>query len=291
MRGFFLVLLVAIVGAGGWIAGSIFPAPRAWTQSIVSQADSAREQLNFPDISLEELRAALSPEQFNEMRERATEIAAQTGDVIVVEREGEPLEEHADRLEDEADAAAAAAAASEGGPFEASLDLCPRMTVSNAPASTGEERKVDDYHPLVTINSVVLAANPTHDACLSSGFGPRNGRTHKGVDYHNDEGGPILAAGDGVIVEKKYRDDYGNMLLVDHGNGVYTRYAHLATFAQGTAVGTRVTAGQQIGLMGNTASYRIPVHLHYEILTGDYDTPRASFGLEPQSPFTLPAAG
>jgi murein DD-endopeptidase MepM/ murein hydrolase activator NlpD len=47
--------------------------------------------------------------------------------------------------------------------------------------------------------------------------------------------------------------------------------------------------GQQIGLMGNSAAYSIPIHLHYEVLLGDYDTPRQSFGLEPRSPFSFTA--
>ena len=75
------------------------------------------------------------------------------------------------------------------------------------------------------------------------------------------------------------------MLLIAHGEGVFTRYAHLSSFAPGVVAGARVASGQQIGLMGNTASYAIPIHLHYEILTGDYDTPSASFGLTPVSPF------
>ncbi len=68
------------------------------------------------------------------------------------------------------------------------------------------------------------------------------------------------------------------MLLIDHGNGVYTRYAHLSAFARDLNVGATVAAGDVIGLMGNTASYAIPIHLHYELLLGDYTNPRGSFG-------------
>ena len=99
-----------------------------------------------------------------------------------------------------------------------------------------------------------------------------------------------MAAGDGTIVEIKYREDYGNMIVIDHGGGVYTRYAHLASFGKGLSAGVSVRAGEQIGLMGNTAGYQIPMHLHYELLLGDYNTPKASFGLEPVDPLTFPAA-
>jgi murein DD-endopeptidase MepM/ murein hydrolase activator NlpD len=55
-------------------------------------------------------------------------------------------------------------------------------------------------------------------------------------------------------------------------------------------IGARVKQGQQIGLMGNTAAYRIPIHLHYELLTGDYANPKGSFGLKAVNPFTFPKA-
>ena len=96
--------------------------------------------------------------------------------------------------------------------------------------------------------------------------------------------------GDGQIIEMKYRDDYGNMILIDHGDGVYTRYAHLASFGRGLMPGVSVRAGEQLGLMGNSASYQIPMHLHYELLLGDYGNPKGSFGLESADPLSFPAA-
>ncbi len=172
--------------------------------------------------------------------------------------------------------------------FDAKLELCPRMTVSNAPSSA--DGVVSAFKPLVLVKGVRVATFPTPGACLSSGFGPRSDRLHKGVDYHTDIGVPVLAGGEGAIVEMKYRDDYGNMLLIDHGGGVYTRYAHLASFAKGLTPGVTVKAGEQLGLMGNSASYAIPMHLHYELLVGDYANPKGSFGLEAVDPLSFPAA-
>jgi murein DD-endopeptidase MepM/ murein hydrolase activator NlpD len=261
----------------GWIVGNVFPAPPQLTNLFVQRSGQLAGQLNIENIDWQALKQRLSPEQFARMSRSAVDLAAKAGDAIVVEREGEPLEEHVDEI-----AVAAQAAPAVG--FERMLALCPRMTVSNAPPADAA-RQLSNYAPVVLVNGVAIAAAPTREACLSSGFGVRNGRGHKGIDLHNGTGGPVLAAGAGVVIEKKYRNDYGNMLLIDHGRGVYTRYAHLSNFADGIVVGARVTAGQQIGLMGNTASYRIPVHLHYELLLGNYTNPRGSFGLTPHSPF------
>jgi murein DD-endopeptidase MepM/ murein hydrolase activator NlpD len=172
---------------------------------------------------------------------------------------------------------------------EGQLHVCRGIRVSNAPA-VDDAMRVRHYHPQVEINGVALAANPTRGACLSSGFGPRDGRMHQGLDYFAGDGGPIRAAGDGAIAEMRNFEDYGNMVLIDHGQGVFTRYAHLAEFRRGLAIGARVRSGEVIGAMGNTSRRPIAVHLHYEVLTGDYDNPRASFGLTPVDPLSLPPA-
>ncbi len=172
--------------------------------------------------------------------------------------------------------------------FATSLSLCPGMAIANQPPAT--DRVVKNFSPIVMIREVRIATFPTPGACLSSGFGPRNDRLHKGLDYHANTGLPVLAAGDGQIVEMKYREDYGNMIVVDHGGSVFTRYAHLASFARGLAQGVTVRAGDGLGLMGNSAGYQIPIHLHYEVLVGDYANPKGSFGLEPVNPLGFPAA-
>jgi murein DD-endopeptidase MepM/ murein hydrolase activator NlpD len=163
------------------------------------------------------------------------------------------------------------------------------MTVSNSPAADAS-RKVIAYTPQVRLNGVALILNPAPGACLSSGFGMRSGRMHSGVDYHAAMGTPIIAAADGIILEAVFRNDFGNMLIVDHGHGVYTRYCHMKAFADDMAPGARVKAGEVIGYMGNTANPPVAVHLHYEMLTGTYDTPKKSFGLTAVDPFAQPPA-
>lgn len=171
----------------------------------------------------------------------------------------------------------------------ASLAICGGMTVAHAPSTDGNLNVVN-APARVSLKGVPVALMIAPGACLSSGYGSRNGRLHKGIDYHHEPGVSVYAGAAGTILEAKYRDDYGNMVVIDHGNGAYTRYAHLARFGSGIIAGASVSEGTRLGQMGNTASYSIPIHVHYEMLTGDYDTPKKSFGLKSVDPFGLPRA-
>ena len=299
-------------GAVGYLGGSIYPAPQEWTDAINRQASDLRTTLRLEKANFGEFRQLMPEAKFGELKQQMNDLAAAAGEVIVVEHDNGTTEEQLDNLAMDASdviptqpsrpsAPASAAVSPASKPseaptttvaqakFEPKLSLCPRMAIQNSPAADAQ-LQVTKYSPLVNVKGVKLATYPTRGACLSSGFGKRGERLHKGVDYHSETGAPILAAADGVIVEMKYRDDYGNMLVIDHGSGVYTRYAHLASFGRGLASGVSVKAGDQIGFMGNTASYQIPMHLHYELLLGDYANPKASFGLEPADPMSFPAA-
>ncbi len=163
--------------------------------------------------------------------------------------------------------------------------LC-NMRISNAPRGGDPGESIGKSDETGNLNGVSLLLKPATKSCLSSGHGYRGGKLHKGVDYFSDMGGDVLAAGDGVIAEAVTRSDYGNMLVIDHGNGVYTRYAHLARFASGVREGANVSQGQVLGPIGMTGASSI-VHLHYEVLTGDINTNAGSFGLESVDPFGL----
>lgn len=160
---------------------------------------------------------------------------------------------------------------------------CPGMIISNEPSVDVDDR-LRSFKPLIKVDGVTIATAPVSHGCLSSGYGTRDGKLHKGVDYHSEEVSHVYAAGSGTIVEAVYRDDYGNMVIIDHGNGVYTRYAHLEAFGSGITEGKSVTGTTKLGRMGQTAGYRVVVHLHYEVLLGDFNTPAKSFGLNPVDP-------
>jgi murein DD-endopeptidase MepM/ murein hydrolase activator NlpD len=173
--------------------------------------------------------------------------------------------------------------------FPVSLKICPVMYVFNRP-KTDEDLVMVNYAPVVSAGeSVKLATAPVAEGCLSSGFGMRRTRLHEGVDYFNQTAVDIYAAGNGVIKEMTYRNDFGNMIVIDHGDGVFTRYAHLERFS-GLKEGAAVEAGDVIGLMGNTSSRKIARHLHFEVLTGEWGDEAGSFALTPLDVFDLPAA-
>ncbi len=175
------------------------------------------------------------------------------------------------------------------GPFQpnAYLRLCPGMRVSNAPP-TDSERWVMPFHPIIVVGKVVMTSVPANEVCLSSGFGPRDGRMHEGIDLTQRPPGPVYTAAPGRILEARDTAGYGLQVLIDHGHGVYTRYAHLDSLAPGITPGAAIGFGQPLGMMGATGNASAP-HLHFEILLGDYENPRGSKGLTPADPFSFPA--
>ncbi len=86
---------------------------------------------------------------------------------------------------------------------------------------------------------------------------------HKGLDIANHDGGAILAADSGTVVVSGWTNSgYGNHIIIDHGNGFQTLYAHLSSIS--VATGIRVTRGTTIGQMGSTGR-STGTHLHFEI--------------------------
>lgn len=114
---------------------------------------------------------------------------------------------------------------------------------------------------------------PISPACfffLSSGFGVRRDpftrlrRMHTGIDLAGEQGVPIYASGDGVVVEAEYnKTGYGKQVLVNHGFGYLSRYAHLSNI--NVKPGQKVKRGQIVGELGNTGRSTGP-HLHYEVI-------------------------
>jgi murein DD-endopeptidase MepM/ murein hydrolase activator NlpD len=119
--------------------------------------------------------------------------------------------------------------------------------------------------------NIVPSMWPVNGRILSR-FGEREdpfsgeGAFHTGVDISASMGTPVHAAADGIVYTAEYDGSgYGKMVVVDHGNGVRTRYAHLSAFE--VVAGQEVRRGQVLALSGNTGRTTSP-HLHFEVRMG-----------------------
>jgi septal ring factor EnvC (AmiA/AmiB activator) len=114
-----------------------------------------------------------------------------------------------------------------------------------------------------------LEGKPISSGWLSSYYGirkdPFNGlpTMHKGLDFAGKEGEPVLATGAGIITWAGSRYGYGELVEIDHGDGLVTRYGH--NKALNVKIGDVVTKGQSIAVMGNTGR-STGAHVHYEVI-------------------------
>ena len=118
-------------------------------------------------------------------------------------------------------------------------------------------------------NMMVPTQQPVADGILGSAFGWRidpftsGSALHTGMDFQAEAGTPILAAAGGVVVVNEFNSGYGNMVEIDHGNDLITRYAHAsAVFVK---KGDLVKRGEKIAAVGNTGR-STGAHLHFEVL-------------------------
>jgi len=112
---------------------------------------------------------------------------------------------------------------------------------------------------------------PTH-GWLTGTFGGRSDPFtgepgyHQGLDISTEKGQPVYATADGTVESSSYTGDYGNLIIIEHGFGLVTRYGHLSAF--GVKPGQIVKRGDIIGYVGSTGR-STGAHLHYEILAND----------------------
>ncbi|MCG9697762.1 M23 family metallopeptidase [Shewanella sp. Isolate11] len=116
-----------------------------------------------------------------------------------------------------------------------------------------------------------ISGRPIQKGWLSSHYGlrndPFNGRRtmHKGIDFAGKEGADVVATAGGVVTWAGSMFGYGELIEIDHGNGLHTRYGHNKSLS--VAVGDVVAKGQSIAKMGSTGRSTGP-HVHYEVLRG-----------------------
>jgi murein DD-endopeptidase MepM/ murein hydrolase activator NlpD len=116
--------------------------------------------------------------------------------------------------------------------------------------------------------------SPLEFSRVTSGFKMRfhpllkQWRQHNGVDYGAPTGTHVRATGDAVVESAGWVNGYGNVVMLRHGGGIKTVYAHLSRFGNGIHKGVRVSQGDVIGYVGMTGWATGP-HLHYEFRVGN----------------------
>lgn len=150
--------------------------------------------------------------------------------------------------------------------LQATLADMDRLTSQRADLMTVVESRLFDQKILT---SMVPTQPPVSGGDLGSQFGwridPFTGRSalHTGLDFPSDTGTPIRSAAGGVVVTQEYHAAYGNMIEIDHGKDLVSRYAHASRVF--VRKGDLVKRGQKIAEVGNTGRSTGP-HLHFEVL-------------------------
>ncbi|GAA0095698.1 murein hydrolase activator EnvC family protein [Clostridium perfringens] len=128
-----------------------------------------------------------------------------------------------------------------------------------------------------TSNSSSGFIRPVASSSITSSYGPRvhpvtgQYKVHTGVDFAASTGTPFVAAKDGVVTAAEYHPAYGNMVIIDHGGGFSTLYAHASQLK--VSVGQKVKQGQVVSLVGSTG-YSTGPHAHFEIrINGQHVNP------------------
>jgi murein DD-endopeptidase MepM/ murein hydrolase activator NlpD len=157
-------------------------------------------------------------------------------------------------------------------PAEDSAYVRVRETLNQmATDMTGLEEKSQILERFYEDNTLMLASTPSIwpvRGYLSSTFGVRKDpftgqrEVHEGIDIATPVGRPIVAPADGTVIFATRRGGYGNVVVLDHGFGIMTRYGHLSRY--NVAAGKRVKRGDVLGYVGNSGKANGP-HLHYEV--------------------------
>jgi murein DD-endopeptidase MepM/ murein hydrolase activator NlpD len=228
-------------------------------QPGAGEARAVREEVRKLEAALDRLKGT-----YGKVVENTTDLADQN--IAALERSMERLGLDPDRLE--ANVNSSSGRKGQGGPF---VPL---------PGSSGLDSGLDQLISRMehygtakaTLQRLPLAEPLHEDWDLNSPFGarhdPLNDRTgiHEGIDLGAPHGTPIYATGSGTVKSAGPADRYGLMVEIDHGNGIFTRYAHMSRVK--VQAGQKVGRTTVIGLLGNTGR-STGAHLHYEVRVAD----------------------
>ncbi len=226
---------------------------------------------------------------------------AQTDAADVAKTELKALKEAAEKLFIEAQAASAAAAAAVVAQSAHKLELEAQLSALTAATAVTEASYLQGVQvreaarAAAAASAAAAAAAASLDAgeiSLSGWVRPAGGyisavfgwsigygsNYHKGTDLAGGCGNPIFAAASGTVTyaAQGWNGGYGNMILIDHGNGVTTRYGHIVNGGILVSQGQQVGVGNQIARIGTTGN-STGCHLHYEVLVNGYNVDPVPF--------------
>ena len=242
VQAFFFFLSLLLVGWSGYSVAQIF-AGRAADQTVVSPYAAQLKKL-----------AAETDRRVKIVEERQLMLAAalEGGDV------------DAETLKQLGFYPAAAGTGAVGGPFDA------------ANADPTFKQLFNSWKKLDTLAGGAIAVpsdKPLRTAEFTSGFGSRSdpfrhgAAFHPGIDLAAPYGTPVYATADGTVLRAGWNSGgYGNLVEIDHGRGIVTRYGHMSKLI--VSPGQHVTRGQQVGYVGSTGR-STGNHLHYEVRIDD----------------------
>ncbi len=152
------------------------------------------------------------------------------------------------------------------------LELIKRKMVVQSKSFDEISEMLKDKEKLLAHTPAIQPVSNKDLERIASGFGWRIhpiykvGKFHEGLDFTAPKGTDVFATADGTVIQADNNSSgYGNVVVIDHGYGYLSRYAHLSAFK--TKVGTKVKRGELIGLVGNSGLSTAP-HLHYEVEKG-----------------------
>ncbi|MCX7340996.1 MAG: M23 family metallopeptidase [Hyphomicrobiales bacterium] len=158
----------------------------------------------------------------------------------------------------------------QGGPFIPAI-VDPKAGAFEASVVRLQPRLAAIERLRSTVNGLPLRRPVAHDVEQSSSFGhrvdpfTRSLAMHSGLDFRAEHGTLVRAAAPGRVVAAEYSGGYGNMVEIEHANGISTRYAHLSHIA--VSEGQQLAVGSPLGRVGSTGRSTGP-HLHYETRIG-----------------------
>ena len=267
---FVVTLAIGGAGAGAWLLrGHLENTPSALAENVLlkTRVQALEGRLSRVDLTLDRVMgydSKIRQLTRDDQGARAFGIGPLSElEVAAAEREGRGVNLPGDELE---------AGFRRSNSLEEQLDDLDLRARSLQERLEREEESLQEVRGYLDDRTSLLDAHPRMwpaRGWVTSGYGWRKGphgggrRLHAGLDIAAPRGTPIVAPADGHIVFAGYHTAYGNLIVMDHGYGITTKYAHTSRML--VRVGDRVQRGELIAKVGNTGRSTGP-HLHFEVL-------------------------